>query len=486
MKHLFSKNITKVLSAMVLTLALTVSNLAGFYPVASAVRADQLPWPSNIGINIADGGNATWDASTLTLTLLQDIELSGELSPGGDDPVTIDLNGHTLSRDPSSSGTNIINVVNCNVNIIGNGTINGGYDAASNSGGYCGLYIQGGKTVTLESGTITNCASNHGAGVNIQNGTFIMNGGSITGNKAFGMHGNANIGGGGVFIFNGSFIMNGGSITGNTFRAYPSDTSPDEDVDVYITNNIQNSFIKSCNTIGTNVQYANPGNMATITFDANGGTGTMEQHLWKNRATPLAANTFTRADYTFSGWNTFADGSGTSYAYDAQINVNNDITLYAQWTPNSVPAPPAPAPAPASPAAPAVTPAPINTAPAVTTAPELAMPVANFYVIQRGDSLYKIARSLNTTVPNLCLWNNITNPNRIKAGSVLIYYTIGNEPAAATTHAATADSTGSYTVKRGDSLYKIARLFNTTVNYLATLNGITDPNRIRVNQLLRY
>ncbi len=156
------------------------------------------------------------------------------------------------------------------------------------------------------------------------------------------------------------------------------------------------------------------------------------------------------------------------------------------------PAPPAPDPAPAeapaaapaeTPAAtPAVTPAPVYVAPAVTTTPEPAVPVAAYYMIQSGDSLYKIARSLNTTVANLCLWNNITNPNRIRAGSVLVYYSAGNEPVAT----ATATTPGSYTVKRGDSLYKIARLFNTTVNHLATVNGIADPNRIRVNQLLRY
>ncbi|WP_161934642.1 InlB B-repeat-containing protein, partial [Lactococcus lactis] len=35
--------------------------------------------------------------------------------------------------------------------------------------------------------------------------------------------------------------------------------------------------------------------------------------------------------YTFTGWNTSADGSGTSYAPGADLTLSNDTTLYAQW-----------------------------------------------------------------------------------------------------------------------------------------------------------
>lgn len=41
-----------------------------------------------------------------------------------------------------------------------------------------------------------------------------------------------------------------------------------------------------------------------------------------------------RSGYTFDGWNTAADGSGTSYQPGTTIQVNNNITLYAQWKPN--------------------------------------------------------------------------------------------------------------------------------------------------------
>ena len=47
----------------------------------------------------------------------------------------------------------------------------------------------------------------------------------------------------------------------------------------------------------------------------------------------LTANAFTRTSYTFSGWNTAADGSGTGYADSASYTASADVTLYAQWTP---------------------------------------------------------------------------------------------------------------------------------------------------------
>ena len=71
----------------------------------------------------------------------------------------------------------------------------------------------------------------------------------------------------------------------------------------------------------------------TVTFDANGGEGTMEPQKFEVGVdTCLKVNAFTRENYKFTGWNTAADGSGASYAEDgAVINPTEDITLYAQW-----------------------------------------------------------------------------------------------------------------------------------------------------------
>ncbi len=69
----------------------------------------------------------------------------------------------------------------------------------------------------------------------------------------------------------------------------------------------------------------------TVTFNSNGGTGSMSNQI-ANVPTALTANTFTRTGYTFSGWNTAANGGGTTYADGATYAFTADITLYAQWS----------------------------------------------------------------------------------------------------------------------------------------------------------
>ena len=71
----------------------------------------------------------------------------------------------------------------------------------------------------------------------------------------------------------------------------------------------------------------------TITFNANGGEGSMEpQRFEVGVDTALNTNTFTRESYKFIGWNTAADGSGATYADEGAIlELTGDMTLYAQW-----------------------------------------------------------------------------------------------------------------------------------------------------------
>ena len=71
---------------------------------------------------------------------------------------------------------------------------------------------------------------------------------------------------------------------------------------------------------------------STVTFNANGGSGAMTVQS-ASSATNLSANAFTRSDYTFAGWNTAADGTGTAYADGASYPFGTSTTLYAQWTP---------------------------------------------------------------------------------------------------------------------------------------------------------
>ena len=71
-----------------------------------------------------------------------------------------------------------------------------------------------------------------------------------------------------------------------------------------------------------------------VHFDANGGTGSMDMQLFGlNAQQNLSANTFTRDDYTFTGWNTKADGTGDSYTDNQPMTfaTGGELKLYAQW-----------------------------------------------------------------------------------------------------------------------------------------------------------
>ena len=68
----------------------------------------------------------------------------------------------------------------------------------------------------------------------------------------------------------------------------------------------------------------------TVTFNANGGKGTMAVER-DNTPTALTINRFTRAGYTFTKWNTAANGSGVNYANGTLYPFKRSTTLYAQW-----------------------------------------------------------------------------------------------------------------------------------------------------------
>lgn len=74
----------------------------------------------------------------------------------------------------------------------------------------------------------------------------------------------------------------------------------------------------------------------TVTYDANGGTGTMDaQTADQGSDVTLTKNAFTREGYTFKGWNTDKEGKGGSYSDEQEIKaLNQDLTLYAQWEEN--------------------------------------------------------------------------------------------------------------------------------------------------------
>ena len=69
-----------------------------------------------------------------------------------------------------------------------------------------------------------------------------------------------------------------------------------------------------------------------ISFDGNEGTGTMEEiEVRKGFYRVLPESGYTRTYYLFKGWNTKKDGTGTSYLDKKKIQVQESMTLYAQW-----------------------------------------------------------------------------------------------------------------------------------------------------------
>lgn len=103
---------------------------------------------------------------------------------------------------------------------------------------------------------------------------------------------------------------------------------------------------------------------------------------------------------------------------------------------------------------------------------DLNVPVAT-YTVERGDSLYSIANRFGTTVDTLKKLNNLTN-NLLSIGQILKLPT--------TEDISTTEE--SYIVQSGDTLYSIARKFNTDVNELIRLNNLSGT-ALRVGQILK-
>ena len=95
----------------------------------------------------------------------------------------------------------------------------------------------------------------------------------------------------------------------------------------------------------------------------------------------------------------------------------------------------------------------------------------NYYVVQNGDSLWKIANKYGITVNELKSLNGLTS-NNLTVGQIL------------EVPGSSSSASGTYTVKSGDSLWKIANEYGITVNELKSLNDLTS-DILSIGQVLK-
>ena len=141
--------------------------------------------------------------------------------------------------------------------------------------------------------------------------------------------------------------------------------------------------------------------------------------------------------------------------------------------------PPPPVPPPPPPPVPGTPPPPLP--------PPPPPPSANQYVVQRGDTLYSVARRFGVSIWQLASLNNILNVNLIYVGQVLMVPAPvpgpGPQPPPPPVPGP-APAPSQYVVQHGDTLYSISRRFGVSVWQLASFNNLANPNFIYAGQVL--
>jgi murein DD-endopeptidase MepM/ murein hydrolase activator NlpD len=101
------------------------------------------------------------------------------------------------------------------------------------------------------------------------------------------------------------------------------------------------------------------------------------------------------------------------------------------------------------------------------------------HTVQKGETLYSIARNLGIKADDLIKYNGITDPSRIFAGQTL------KIPSAGGTTGSPAAGNVTYHVVRGDTLYSIAREFSVSVTAIQELNGLSANYLLREGDFLK-
>ena len=333
----------------ILSIVLSICLVLSCIPITVFAANDDATALQNL---LNDGG---------TVTLSKDYTIDTTLNVTN--TVTLDLNGHTISMTGNDS---VIQVRSG-----GNLTVKDSRPTATHTdaslpaggvitrekisiGGGGGVAVEGGS-FTMNGGTIYNCSANNGGGVAVDGGSFTMNGGAIYGC-------NAKVSfGGGVAVYDGSFTMNGGSIYGcsaelgdavwsnrvsniyanggtikGTVVSYGKilNTATDGGCTRFYDEVTNDTTSTDHGTISGGIYYGGisgggtvEGTYYTVSFDLNGGSGSIPKQWFVNIDTAQALEPAapTREGYEFAGW------YNGDTKYDFTQNVTEDITLTAKW-----------------------------------------------------------------------------------------------------------------------------------------------------------
>lgn len=250
-------------------------------------------WVSNTGTITENGNQILLDLSTVNYSVTYKLNGGTNPSSGVTSSYTVDSNAFTLPT-PSRTGY----------------TFGGWYDNSS---------LTGTAITSVPKGSTGNKTYYAKWNLITYNITYNLNGGSATNPSTY------NVG-------STTFSLNNPSKTGYTFSGWTGSngTTPSKSVSI------------SKGSTGNKSYTANwTANKYSVVFNSNGGSGTMsnQTHTYGS-SLALTSNSFTRTGYTFAGWNTKADGSGTNYTNGQSVSnlvssSGGSITLYAKWTLNN-------------------------------------------------------------------------------------------------------------------------------------------------------
>lgn len=333
-----------------------------------------------------------WYAVRSNVTVSSRIEVTGTVNLILCDDATLTVpkglhvpSGVTLNIYGQISGTGVLSATNVDSSQAaiggnsqetssGNVTIHGGnitatstYDAAGIGGGDVG---GNGGNVTIHGGIVTATGKNNAAGIgggySGKGGTVTITGGIVTAtggtSGGTGIGGAWNKAGGTVTITGGTVIAIAGNSNaqaiGHGKDSSESGTLTLGDMKVYdsadATDPVASASREStCRTTYTKLMPCTNHNWVNYTCawcgitcqvvyndnNATGGTAPFDATEYTNGQTvTVLGNTgnLERTGYTFAGWNTAADGSGTDYAESATFTFTAPVTFYAKWIPTSI------------------------------------------------------------------------------------------------------------------------------------------------------